>query len=134
MNFKEKATDYPKRFSKAVHINGNSNISLGSTLMPKLDMLLFTQILISNHVKKNAFLNSHICISVIDFAPPPTWQVKCKVDAVCLLFYYLVHTYIKTKNSASSRLLVKNRVSLKNPCIFKAFGKKQCISSVLGSN
>ena len=38
MHLKEKATDQPNWFSKAlvvIHIIGNSNISLGSTLMPK---------------------------------------------------------------------------------------------------
>ena len=45
----------------------------------------------------------------------------------------------KLKNRASSRLLAKT-VYLKcfetkiKPCIFKAFGQKPCISSVLGSN
>ena len=45
----------------------------------------------------------------------------------------------KLKNHASSRLLAKT-VYLKcfetkiKPCIFKAFGQKPCISSVLGSN
>ena len=47
---------------------------------------------------------------------------------------HTVFTCINSKNRASSRLLVKNSVSLKKQCIFKAFGQKPCISSVLGSN
>ena len=45
-----------------------------------------------------------------------------------------VFTCINSKNRASSRLLVKNSVSLEKQCIFKAFCQKPCISSVLESN